>query len=146
MAIAVPRANCAVTTFSPVSREALALSCCAITNSLVGALAVKVSFVPVIGTTSTRISIEFVEKLTATTNNVSNPMNNVVLRRDEGAVWIVSTITVQVTSRAVHEGTAESANAVTAVCTKPVAVAFTLGGTAHAVAVTVIGTGSRSQT
>jgi hypothetical protein len=115
MAVAVVRADCALATFSPVSREALALTTRAITHTLIRTFAIKVSFVPVIGTTGTSVTIRFVKEFTAATNDIANTMDNIVLSRKESSVRIMDTITVQVTSRTVNKGTTKGADTVTAI-------------------------------
>ena len=139
VATAVVGAHRAVAALTPVPREAVALPTGAVADALVGALTVKVSFIPVLRARRTRVAIAVVKQLATATNDVADAVHFNFLSGNERAVRVVGTVAVKITSGAVDEGAAESADAVAAVSAHPVAVALALCGAAHSVSTAVVG-------
>jgi len=139
VAVAVVRTGSARAAFTFVAGETAALAGSTIAGTFVGTLTVKVSLVVCFDAAGTSVTIVVTVELRLTATNEVNTEHLGVQSRVEVTGWTMFAITVKITNRTINESSTVAANALTAVSSKPVAVAITLGGfTTSAVSSTVV--------
>jgi len=139
VAVAVVRAGSACAAFAFVTGETGALASRAIAATFVGTLAVKVSLIVWRDTGFTSVTIVVTVEFRLTATNKVDTVHLGVQSRVEVTSRTMFAITVKITNRSINESSTVGANSLTAVSSKPIAVAVTLRGfTTRAMSSTVV--------